>query len=112
MVRYHMTQTHFCLFPTDDPKTYVVWYHADRHNGHECFCGSFKDCTEYLKIYLRGPLPGDKVAVSDGPDATWFVVHSLFDRLQRLQVREAGTDNALQNIDRSMVKQHQRCGWR
>lgn len=108
MARYNMTQTHFSLFPTDDPKTYVVWYNVNQQNGHEVFCGSFKACTDYLKTYLRGPLPGDTVAVSDGPNAVWWEVLSLYDRLQRLQVREAGTTNAGQAIDRSMVKQHRR----
>jgi hypothetical protein len=47
--------------------------------------------------------PGDLVAFSHLPDATWFEVLTIDG--YAMTVREAGTDDAAQRSDTSLVKQ-------
>ena len=47
--------------------------------------------------------PGDKVAFNRLPDAVWFEVLTIDGHA--MTVREAGTDDAAQRSDTSLVKQ-------
>ena len=52
---------------------------------------------------MNAPAPGDLVAFNRLPDAVWFEVLTIDG--YAMTIREAGTDDAAQRSDTSLVKQ-------